>query len=444
MDKLALTRVPFVSCRPEIEKRCFRSSAVDARIAEAIEKIADPELAWMFENCFPNTLDTTVRHSGHGPDSFIITGDIDAMWLRDSTAQVWPYLSLADQDASLALMIEGLIRRQVNCILLDPYANAFNDGPIGSQWVSDFTEMKPELHERKWEIDSLCYAVRLSYGFWKATGQTSCFDSRWVSAMSLVIDTFVAQQRKDGAGPYAFMRESVVSTETAPLNGYGNPTKPVGMIHSIFRPSDDACIFPFLIPSNLFAVTSLRQLAMISTEVLGDETLSTRALALADEVAQAVEKYGIHEHPAFGRIYAYEVDGLGGRVFMDDANVPSLLGLPYLDCVDSNDEVYQNTRRFVLSPENPYFFRAEKWEGVGGAHIGPPFIWPMSIIVRALTSDSADEIERCIEMLRLTHAGTGFIHESFHRDDPDNFTRHWFAWANTLFGELILQSIAED
>src|ERR1019366_5053181 len=234
----------FPSRRPPVGKRNFTSEAVEAKISEVKKSIADPEIAWLFENCFPNTLDTTVR-AGElegKPDTFVITGDIDAMWLRDSTAQVWPYLPLAKQDPKLQRMLGGVIRRQTRCVLIDPYANAFNYGPTGSPWAKDLTRMKPELHERKWEIDSLCFTVRLAHGYWKATGDASCFDEEWKKASSLIVETFREQQRLMDRGPYRFQRSSAVSTDSLPHDGYGNPGRPCGLIHSGFRPSDDACI----------------------------------------------------------------------------------------------------------------------------------------------------------------------------------------------------------
>lgn len=428
----------FSSCRPALAARAFVSEAVEGRIQEITRRIGYPELAWLFANCFPNTLDTTVKFTpGSPPDSFVITGDIDAMWLRDSCAQVWPYLELAKTDAKLQALFEGLIRRHVDNVLLDPYANAFNDGPTGSEWESDHTQMRPEIHERKWEIDSLCYTVRLCFGFWKQTGLTSAFNDAWLAAMRLIVQTFTEQQRKNVDGPYSFMRTSPIATDTVPLRGYGNPTRKVGLIHSMFRPSDDACILPFLIPANLFAITSLRQLAEMVEAVHADSGLAATARALAQEVEAAVRAHAIIEHPTHGRIYAYEVDGFGGHILMDDANTPSLLSLPYLGCVDAADEIYQNTRRFVLSEDNPYFRRSSDFEGVSGPHIGPLYIWPMSITMRALTSNDDDEIRFCLRQLVACHAGTGFMHESFRFDDPSDFTRSWFAWANTLFGELI-------
>lgn len=430
-----------ISKRPPLKERKFNSLIVEEIIKEVKSNLKNNELSWMFENCFPNTIDTTVefREDNGKPDTFVITGDIHAMWLRDSSAQVWPYLSVCSKDKNLQGLIAGVINRQTKCILIDPYANAFNDGPTGGGWDDDLTDMKPDLHERKWEVDSLCYPIRLSYNYWKETGDTSYFDNDWQNAMKLVYQTFVEQQRKDGPGPYKFQRVTEVLTDTVALNGYGNPIKPVGLICSIFRPSDDSTIYPFLIPSNLFAVRSLNQLAEIFTDVIGDKEFALKCNNLADEVNSAIKKYAVVDHLDFGKIYAYEIDGFGNRLFMDDANIPSLLGLPYLGCISSEDKVYQNTRKFVLSNSNPYFFKGKYAEGIGGPHVGMDMIWPMSIIMRAFTSTDDEEIKMCIRTLMNTHAGTGFMHEAFNKDNPNDFTREWFAWANTLFGELILE-----
>ncbi|MFN7995117.1 MAG: glycoside hydrolase family 125 protein [Bryobacteraceae bacterium] len=430
----------FVSRRPPVARRKFTSDAVEAKIAEVRTSIADPELAWLFENCFPNTLDTTVRTGiiDGRPDTFVVTGDIPAMWLRDSTAQVWPYLPLAKDDRKLKTLIEGVIRRQTRCILIDPYANAFNFGPTGSEWAKDLTAMKPELHERKWEIDSLCYPVRLAYHYWKQTGDASCFDAPWRKAAALIVRTFREQQRLDGPGPYRFQRLTPVPGDSLPQNGYGNPTRPCGLIHSGFRPSDDACIFPFLIPSNLFAATTLDQLAEICAAELHDSALGQDCTALAAQVRDALAKYATASRPGYGQIYAYEADGFGNQLFQDDANVPSLLSLPYLGCTRPDDPLYLRTRKFVLSADNPYFFSGRAAEGLGGPHSGSNMIWPLGIITRALTSRDEAEMSSCLAILKRTHAGTGFMHESFSKDDAAQYTRKWFAWANTLFGELIL------
>lgn len=429
--------------RPAPADRLFVSKAVEDEIARVKSLLTNRQLAWMFENCFPNTIDTTVhfRMLDGNPDTFVYTGDIHAMWLRDSGAQVWPYLQLANKDEQLRMMLEGVVRRQLMCINFDPYANAFNDGPVGSYWESDNTDMKPELHERKWEIDSLCYVIRLAYEYWKVTGDDSVFDETWLKAVNNILTTFIQQQRKDGVGPYRFTRKTDRSTDTLNNNGLGAPVNPVGMIVSCFRPSDDATTLQFLVPSNLFAVTSLRKAAEILSVVNKDEELAAKCTALADEVENAIKKYAVVDHPEFGKIYAFEVDGFGNALLMDDANVPSLLALPYLGDVDVNDPVYRNTRRFVWSTSNPYFFKGKAAEGIGGPHVGYDMIWPMSIMMKAFTSTDDAEIKQCIETLMTTHNGTGFMHESFHKDNPSNFTRDWFAWQNTLFGELILKLV---
>ena len=434
-----------MSQRPKTGNRKFISKAVEENIAKIKASIADAELCELFENCYPNTLDTTInfRIENNKPDTFVITGDINAMWLRDSTAQVWPYLPLANDDEHLKDMLEGVINRQTKCILIDPYANAFNYTTSDSEWKNDLTAMKPELHERKWEIDSLCYPVKLAHGFWKTTKDSSCFDSNWREATRLILKTFREQQRKDGAGPYKFGRVTAWSTDTVPGNGYGNPIKPVGLIASIFRPSDDATIYPFNIPSNFFAVISLRQLAEIYQSALNDYKFASACLALAAEVEDALRKYAVGKHLEYGKIYAYEVDGFGNKLFMDDANVPSLLSLPYLGCFSNKDAFYQNTRKFLLSEDNPYFFKGVAAKGIGSPHTLVDRIWTISIIMQAITSDDDDEIIGCLKHLKSTHAGTGFMHESFHKDNADDFTRKWFAWANSLFGELIMKLFNE-
>ncbi|MFC1574509.1 glycoside hydrolase family 125 protein [Gemmatimonadota bacterium] len=431
----------FTSQRPPPGERRFTSQAVEETIRRVSADITDPELAWLFANCFPNTLDTTVDFGSleGKPDTFVITGDIEAMWLRDSTAQVWPYLPLTGEDPHLRELIQGVIHRQTRCILIDPYANAFNKVPGESPWADDLTAMKPELHERKWEVDSLCYPIRLAHGYWKATGDDSPFDPQWEEAMVQVLETFRVQQRKDRRGPYKFQRVTGWQTDTVAGAGYGNPTRAVGLIVSIFRPSDDATIFPFLVPSNHFAVVSLRQLAEMARSISGNPDFAGECEALAGEVEEALTAHAVVEHPVQGSVWAYEVDGFGNQHHMDDANIPSLLSLPYLGACDPADPLYLRTRAFVLSPDNPYFFRGSAGEGVGGPHVGLEMIWPLAVTMRALTSTDDGEIGSCLRTLKESHGGTGFMHESFHQDDPTRFTRSWFAWANTLFGELVLK-----
>lgn len=436
----------FISKRPAVGRRKFLNDAVEAKIVQVKKAIADPELAWLFENCFPNTLDTTVTFGTHEsrPDTYVITGDINAMWLRDSTAQVTPYLPLTREDRKLKEMIAGVINRQTRCILIDPYANSFDFGAKACPWgENDKPPIRAELCERKWEIDSLCYPVRLAHAYWKTTGDASCFHPDWVQANKRIVQTFREQQRKKDAGPYVFKRTTDNPIDTAPFEGRGNPTRSVGLIHSAFRPSDDACIYPFLIPSNFFAVVALNQLAEIFSMELSDNAFARECQGLAHEVTVALEVYGKAHDAKYTSLYAYEVDGFGNQLFMDDANAPSLLSLPYFGCCAADDATYLNTRAFVLSDDNPYFFRGRAGEGIGGPHVGLNMIWPLGIIMRGLTSRDNQEILSCFKMLKTTHAGTGFMHEAFDRDDPKKFTRSWFAWANTLFGELVLKVHSE-
>lgn len=432
--------------RPAPAKRLFKSEAVEAEIERVCALLTNERLRWMFANCFPNTLDTTVhyREDKNGtPDTYVYTGDIPAMWLRDSGAQVWPYVQLCGSDPALQKMIAGLIRRQFKLIAIDPYANAFNDGPTGRGEDVGYpgNEQSPWVFERKWEIDSHCYPIRLAHHYWKTTGDTSVFGTEWVEAMQAVLATLKEQQMKEGPGDYIFLRVTDRQLDTRCHVGRGNPVKPVGLIASAFRPSDDATTFGFLVPSNFMAVTSLRKAAEILRTVNNEPALAGECTALADEVAAALQRHAVVEHPEFGKIYAFEVDGFGGVQLMDDANVPSLLAMPYLGDTERTDPIYENTRRFVWSRENPYFWQGPAGEGIGGPHIGVEMIWPMSIMMRAFTSDDDAEIRDCIIQLMTTDAGTGFMHESFSRHDAANFTRPWFAWQNTLFGELILKLV---
>ena len=444
---LNLAAQNYRSERPSEGNRLFTSEVVELKIQDIKAMLVNPKIAWMFENCYPNTLDTTVHfdeggNAGRG-DTFIYTGDIPAMWLRDSGAQVWPYVRYAAVDPNMRKMIAGTIIRQFKLICTDPYANAFNDGPTGEGHTDDKTGERPNknVFERKWEIDSHCYPIRLAYAYWKVTGDTSVFDEEWLDAIELTLKVFKEQQRKKGHGDYIFLRETDRQFDTKCCVGKGNPVKPCGLIASSFRPSDDATTFEFLVPANFFAVKSLRQAAEILETVNHQGRLARECTSLADEVEKALKKYAVVKHPKYGKIYAYEVDGFGNALMMDDANIPSLLSLPYLEAVDIKDPVYKKTRKFILSEYNPYFHKGKVAEGVGSPHIDHDMIWPMSIMMRAFTAQSDKEIKKCVEMLMNTDANTGFMHESFHKDNADDFTREWFAWQNSLFGELIVHLI---
>lgn len=447
----------YESKRPAMEERLFTSVAVEKKIKE-VQKLLrkNPKLAWMFANCYPNTLESTVHYrvlANGDDDTFVYTGDIPAMWLRDSGAQVWPYVALANKDEKLRKMLRGVILRQLKCINIDRYANAFNDGATGAGWQKDDTDMKPEVFERKYEIDSFCYPIRLAYEYWKVTGDDSVFGEDWMQAITNILTTFKEQQRKVTLKAYHFTRMTDRSFDTVGWDGYGAPVKPVGLIASMFRPSDDATILPFLVPANFMAVSSLNKAAEIlkhcaektQSEEVKRNTLDLveQCVSMSAEVKDALRKYAVVDHPKYGKIYAYEVDGFGNRLLMDDANVPSLLGMGYLGDVNMNDSIYQNTRRFVWSEDNPCFFRGKVGEGIGGPHIGYDMPWPMSIMMKCFTANSDNEIRWCMKMLLNTDAGMGFIHESFNKDDASKYTRAWFAWQNTLFGELVLKLIAD-
>jgi len=439
---------PIANGRPPLSVRRFTSRAVEEAITRLQRRLASRgvagKLGRMVANCLPNTLDTTVELGTRDrrPDTFVITGDIHAMWLRDSTAQVWPYLRFAREDPRLKLLLRGVVERQTGCVLIDPYANAFNRELVPSpEHADDETEMKPGVFERKWELDSLCSVIRLAHGFWKASGDTAPFDARWREAMKLIVATMRTQQRKNGLGPYRFQRKTDWSPDQVPGNGYGNPVRPDGLIVSLFRPSDDATILPFLVPSNFYALVSLRRLAELSSS-LGYSDVASESSALAAEVGAALRAHGTAIHPRHGRVWAYEVDGFGSTLFMDDANVPSLLSFPYLGCCSPNDPLYRRTRAMVLSSDNPWFHRGRTAEGIGSPHTPGNRIWPIAIIMRSLTSTSDAEVASCLRTLAATDAGTGFMHEAFEANDPLQYTRPWFAWANSLFGEMMLDVAA--
>ncbi len=437
----------YVSRRPAPADRRFTSPAVEAEIRRVAGLIADPELAWVYANCYPNTLDTTVEVglAGGRPDTFILTGDIPAMWLRDSSAQVWGYLHLAKDDAALQRLYRGLIGRHARSILIDPYANAFARDPGAKSplwWVAqDGTTMRPGVAERKWEVDSLCHVVRLAWGYWRATGDVAPFDAEWRRAAQAIVATFRTEQRKNGTSPYRFLRNTTNPADTLMLNGMGAPTRKVGLIHSMFRPSDDACVYPFLVPANIFAVQALRWLAQIAGTVLHDATLANDALALAAEVEGALARNGRIGDGANG-VWAYEVDGFGNALFMDDANAPSLSSLAYLGCVPRNDPLFRRTEARCWSTANPYFFAQGGHEGIGGPHVGLGMIWPMSLMIHAMTSDDPRIVATCLAQLKTSHGGTGFMHEAFEAGNPTHYTRPWFAWANGLFGELVIDLAA--
>jgi meiotically up-regulated gene 157 (Mug157) protein len=407
------------------------------RVADCLPQI--PRLPRVFADTFSNTFTTTLKPHEDG-SVFVITGDIPAMWLRDSAAQVRPYLQLAKADDQFAELITGVVKRQMKYVLLDPYANAFNDAANGRCHYCDKTEMSAWIWERKYELDSLCAPLLLAHELWKATGQIDHLDETFLKAAQLIVATIALEQRHEKS-PYSFERLKGRPSDTLTNDGRGNPVAYTGMSWSGFRPSDDACTYNYLIPSNMMAATVLARLAELP---LANDSLKLTTAKLAAEIREGIEVFGKVAYPQLGTIYAYETDGFGNHNLMDDANVPSLLSMPYLGYCAKDDPTYLATRKFVLSDENPFHFRGSAAAGIGSPHTPKDHIWPIALCMQALTSTSRDEKLSLLESLLRTDAGTGLMHESFHKDDPMQFTRPWFAWANSLFAEMVMDVAGLD
>lgn len=365
---------------------------------------------------------------------FVLTGDIPAMWQRDSTAQLRPYLVPARSDRELQDVIAGVIHRQFFNMDLDPYANAFNQTANNAGHQSDHTEMTPWIWERKYELDSLCYPVSLAYNFWKNTKRTDVFDAQFEQAIEKFLQV-ITQEQDHAHSPYRFERTEDRPEDTL-IDGVGRPVAQCGLSWNGFRPSDDACVYGYLIPSNLFAVESLRQLAEIYTDVLHQP--AERFTFLADKIEAAVQKHGLTQNAAGESIYAFEVDGLGHALVMDDANVPNLLSLPYLGATTLADPIYQATRKTMFSEENPYYYAGTYGQGLGSPHTPAEYIWPIAKAVEGLTTTDRDAQKAILDQLVATTNGTKMMHEGYHVEDPSRYTREWFSWANMMFCELVM------
>jgi uncharacterized protein len=418
-----------------------KNETLPAAMQKLIDQISDsfprqPRLHKIFADTFSNTYTTTLRAQPDG-SVFVITGDIPAMWLRDSAAQVRPYLHLAKSDAGFAGLISGVVKRQVAFVIHDPYANAFNESANGHCHNRDKTEMSPWIWERKYELDSLCAPILLAHGLWQTTGQIYHLDAGFTKAANIILATIRTEQ-DHARSPYSFERSQGPASDTLANQGRGTPVGFTGMSWSGFRPSDDACRYHYLIPSNMMAVVALQHLASMP---LNDEELKRHARQLAADIKSGIEAHALVQHPKHGEIYAYETDGLGHHNLMDDANVPSLLAMPYMGYCTAHDARYQATRAFILSPENPYFYSGKSANGIGSPHTPENYIWPISLAMQGLTAASHDEKLEVLEMLMNTDAGTGLMHESFDKDNPTKFTRPWFAWANSLFAEFVISLV---
>ncbi|ENF5743909.1 glycoside hydrolase family 125 protein [Listeria monocytogenes] len=406
---------------------------------EKIKKeINNQKLVEMYKRCMENTLDTTIKIRDSGL-TFILTGDIPAMWLRDSVCQVRPFLLFAKENEEIESMLIGLSKEQVSLVEIDPYANAFNETPNEAGHQADKTEMHPQVWERKYEIDSLCYPIQLAYLIWKITGRTEQFDAAFFKMLQTIFALWEVEQHHETKSPYRFERLDCVPSDTLKRDGLGTETAYTGMLWSGFRPSDDACEYGYLIPSNMFAVVVLGYAKEIIEAFYPSEIETIKqAATLQNDIQLGIEKFGTYNHPTFGEIFAFEVDGLGNQLLMDDANVPSLLSMPIIQYLEKESPIYQNTRKFILSKSNPYYFEGKLAKGIGSPHTPAGYIWPIGLAIQGLTASDKSEKLEILQMLLRTDAGTGLMHESFHPDYPEDFTREWFSWANMMFCELVL------
>ena len=397
-----------------------------------------PKIVEIFKNCYANTLETTVKGMEDGT-AYVITGDIPAMWLRDSTAQLRPYLPIAKDEPALADLLVKLSKRQFQYIQIDPYANAFNEAENGNCWDKDSPGQSGWVWERKYEVDSLCYPLQLAYLIWKNIGRTDQFDTSFQKGARKILEVFSTEQRHEEASPYRFTRHNTYFTDTLSREGKGALVKSgIGLTWSGFRPSDDACTYGYLVPSNMFAVVVLGYLEEIAGAVLGDLALQEDAAKLKGEIYQGIETYGVTKTEQFGEVYAYEADGFGQYCLMDDANIPNLLSMGYLGYQGARKEVAANTRKMVLSEANPYYYAGSKGAGIGSSHTPSNYIWPISLAMEGLTEPSKEKKLEKLCLLANTDGGTGWMHESFCANDDRKYTREWFSWANAMFSELVL------
>ena len=387
--------------------------------AGAAETTFPPELGAKLDTLFATAYDETIgRHVVAERDgtTYVSTGDIKAEWLRDASATVRPYIGLARRDEGVAHSLRGVIERQARYILIDPYANAYSP--------------QYRVVEQKFEADSLLYPIWFASDYYKQTGDASIFTPTVRRAFRTVLATLRVEQHHETRSHY--------TNPQLARGGRGSAVRYTGMVWSGFRPSDDPVRYHYNIPVNMFAVVVLRDLSSVARKVWHDDRMSADAWGMATEIQRGIEQNGTLNLPPFGRIYAYEVDGLGHANVMDDANIPSLLSIPYFGYLPSNNSLYLATRRFVLSDRNPYYFHGKFAAGVGSPHTPHGYVWPLALCVQALTSIDPAEIARVFGFIAAADVGDHRLHESFDADWPEQYTRDDFAWPNALYTELVL------
>jgi len=407
-------------------------------LEEQSKKIKDEGMRRLFKNCFLSTLTTTVKPKDDG-SVYVFTGDIPAMWLRDSSSQINPYVRLCNIDPDMAATVKGVIKRQFFYIGIDPYANAFNEEPNG-HGHKDITKRNAWVWERKFEIDSLCYPVWLAKKYYEQTSDTEIFDDLFVNTMKTILNVFETEQDHDKNSDYYFLREGMYSQDTLDRNGKGALCKVNGLVWSAFRPSDDKCKYGYLIPSNMFIVVISDFLIKVFEKIRPEPFLCASFKRLRDSVAGGLEECAVFTDEKGVRKYAYETDGFGNAYFVDDANMPSLLSLPYLGYCDANSEIYKETRKFLLSESNKFYYKGKYACGIGSPHTPENYIWHLGLIIQGLTSLDDNEKIEILKMLDATHGGTFYMHEGFDKDDPSKYTREWFGWANSLFAEFYMDN----
>jgi len=378
------------------------------------------------EEMFRAALLDTSKLAQYAPDgtAYVKTGDIPAEWLRDASAQVRPYLFFAKEDPDVRALLRAIIARMTKYVQIDPYANAYT--------------LDYRVWEQKFELDSLAYPTTLAWSYWKTTGDPSIFTPDF----SKMLDAVLATMQREQDHP----RNSSYTHKELANDGRGRPVGYTGMIWTGFRPSDDACYYNFLIPSEMFAVVALGDMAEIERDVYHDVVKAREAKALRDEVQKGIQTYGLVLVPKYGYIYAYEVDGLGHAILTDDANIPSLLSAPYIGYTTPSDRYYDNTRRFLLSQDNPSFYQGQKARGIGSFHTPDHWVWPLALIVQGMTATTQSEKDDVLSQLLASDPGDHLLHESFNPDDPRQYTRPDFGWPNALFSEFVLtqlQGVAE-